>query len=52
MLFLITIGRRGSPRLAFEAIAEDSCAVVAQHLGLVQPLERMEVVFVREVDRA
>lgn len=53
MLFRISIGlKRRPPRLTFEAIAADSCAVVAQHLDLVQPLERMEVVFVREVDRA
>lgn len=48
-LYLVTIGPRGAPRLSFEAIGRDSCAVVAQMLDLCLPLERVEVRLLREV---
>jgi hypothetical protein len=49
MLFHLTIGPRGSPRLSFEAISECWLACFAQHVDLVQPCERMAIAFVREV---
>lgn len=41
--FFITIGPRGAPRLAFEAMAPDACTASAQHLELAQPGERVDV---------
>lgn len=41
--FHITIGPRGAPRLAFEAMAVDACSAAAQHADLAEVGERVEV---------
>lgn len=41
--FFITIGPRGAPRLAFEAIAPDAFSALMQHEDLRQEGERVEV---------
>lgn len=42
--YRIVIGRRGQPRLSFEAMAPDAFTVVERHLDLALPGERVEVV--------
>lgn len=42
--YRLTFGPRLRPRLVLEVFAADSCAALAQHLGLALPQERIEVV--------
>lgn len=41
--FFITIGPRGTPRLAFEAMAPDAMTAHDRHVGLARFGERVEV---------
>jgi hypothetical protein len=41
--FRVQIGRKGSPRLSFDAMAPDSVSCVMQHMDLCEPDEKLDV---------
>jgi hypothetical protein len=41
--FRVQIGRKGSPRLSFDAMASDSVTCVMQHMDLAGPGEKLDV---------
>jgi hypothetical protein len=41
--FRVQIGRKGSPRLSFDAMASDSVSCVMQHMDLCEPDEKLDV---------